>query len=30
MEAFVLYRSDLSPRGPTYTAVERFPLGKPA
>jgi 2'-5' RNA ligase len=30
MEAFVLYRSDLSPQGPTYTAVERFPLGKPS
>jgi len=25
----VLYQSRLSPRGPTYTVLERFPLGNP-
>lgn len=27
VEAFVLYRSDLSPRGPTYTIVEHYAFG---
>jgi len=26
-DALVLFRSDLAPQGPTYTAVARFPLG---
>ena len=26
-DAVVLFRSDLTPQGPTYTAVARFPLG---
>ncbi len=30
VDAFVLYRSDLSPRGPIYTEVGRFTLGSGA
>jgi 2'-5' RNA ligase len=29
VEDLVLYQSELSPKGPTYTALERFPLGNP-